>query len=79
MLSSGLRILSLWMRGDPQRRRWLRFQFQRHPTGRGARGEAVVDLARVHRLQDTLMSDKSNDNLDKWLLGGGVIVSRRML
>jgi len=25
------------------------------------------------------MSDKSNDNLDKWLLGGGVIVSRRML
>ncbi len=79
MLSSGLRILSLWMRGNPQRRRGLRFQFQRHPTGRGVRGEAVVDLARVLRLQDTLMSDKGNDNLDKWLLGGGVIVSRRML
>ena len=55
---SDLRILSHWMRRK-QRRRGQRFQFQRHPTGRGARGEAVVDLARVHRLQDTLMSDKS--------------------
>ena len=35
------------------------------PDHGGVRGEAVVDLARAHRLQDARMSDKGNDKLVK--------------